>query len=128
MNISALMVAVGCAAGLLAGAPPAGAAQESGPPSRAGQGTTSPRVIREVKPEYTDAAKAAKIEGFVAMEVVVLEDGTVGNVQVIRSLDSRHGLDEQAVKAMKQWRFDPGRKDGKAVPVLVNVEMTFTLK
>jgi protein TonB len=58
----------------------------------------------------------------------VLDDGTVGDVTVSRSLDSVHGLDEQAVKAMKQWLFDPGKKDGKAVRVRVTVEMTFTLK
>ena len=57
-----------------------------------------------------------------------VENGTVGDVTVTRSLDTVHGLDEQAVKAMEQWTFDPGRKDGKAVPVLVTVEMTFTLK
>jgi TonB family protein len=37
-------------------------------------------------------------------------------------------LDDEAVKAMKQWSFNPGKKDGKAVPVLVEVEMSFTLK
>ncbi len=128
MSITALLVAIGCTIGSLGGPAPAGGAQEGGAPSRPGQGTTSPRVIREVKPQYTDAAKAARIEGLVAMDVVVLEKGTVGEVTVTRSLDSVHGLDEQAVKAMKQWTFDPGRKDGKAVPVLVSVEMTFTLK
>ena len=128
MRITALIVAIGCTIGSLAGPAPAGAAQEGESPSAPGRGTTSPRVLREVKPQYTDEAKAARIEGLVAMDVVVLENGTVGDVTVTRSLDAVHGLDEQAVKAMKQWTFDPGRRDGKAVPVLVSVEMTFTLK
>lgn len=125
MSNSALVLAV---TGILGLSTLAGAVQDGGTAPAPGQGTTGPRVIREVKPQYTDEAKAARIEGLVAMDVVVLETGTVGDVTVTRSLDSVHGLDEQAVKAMKQWTFDPGRKDGKAVPVLVSVEMTFTLK
>jgi TonB family protein len=47
---------------------------------------------------------------------------------VTRSLDAEHGLDEAAVTALEQWRFEPGRKDGKAVPVQVDIEMRFGLK
>jgi TonB family protein len=54
------------------------------------------------------------------------EDGTVGDVNVTRSLDTKY-LDAEAVKAVKQWTFKPGMKDGKAVPVLVTIEMAFTL-
>jgi len=43
-------------------------------------------------------------------------------------LDTQHGLDDEAVKALKQWRFSPGTKDGKPVPVVVELEMTFTLR
>lgn len=82
----------------------------------------------EVKPQYTQEALAARIEGTVWLEAVVLSDGTVGDVFVVRSLDSVLGLDRQAVTAMKQWEFKPGTKDGKAVAVRVEVEMTFTLK
>lgn len=49
------------------------------------------------------------------MECVVGPDGTVGDVQVVKSLDKEHGLDDEAVKAAKQWRFNPGRRDGKPV-------------
>jgi protein TonB len=82
----------------------------------------------EVQPQYTQEALAARIEGTVWLEAVVLSDGTVGDVFVVRSLDSVLGLDRQAVTAMKQWEFKPGTKDGKAVAVRVEVEMTFTLK
>src|SRR5258708_427576 len=82
-----------------------------------GNGVSLPRVTTEVKADYTNEAKAQRIEGTVVMEIVVLTDGAVGDVKVTRSLDSVHGLDAQAVKAMKQWQFEPGKKDGKAVAV-----------
>jgi protein TonB len=70
----------------------------------------------------------AGIQGRVSLDVVVLADGSVGNVTVAKSLDTVYGLDGEAVKAVKRWQFDPGTKDGKAVPVLVEIEMTFTLR
>ena len=85
-----------------------------------------PTVVREYKPSYPDSAKAKGIRGSVELEVVVKKDGTVGDVKVKKSLDAE--LDEEAVKAMKKWEFKPGTKDGKAVDVLVDVEMTFNLK
>jgi len=100
-----------------------GAAQE-----RPGKDVTVPQIIREVKPAYTDSAKKEGIQGVVTLEVVVKDDGNVGDVKVKKSLDTKHGLDEEAVKAMKQWQFKPGAKGGKAVAVIVDVEMTFTLK
>lgn len=91
-------------------------------------GTTAPRLVREARPAYTADAKRAGIQGVVGMEVVVRADGTVGDVRVTRSLDKTFGLDDEAVKTVKKWRFAPGRKDGVAVPVLVEIEMTFTLR
>jgi protein TonB len=95
---------------------------------QAGREVTLPTVVSEVKPEYTPEAKRAHIEGGVIMDAVVLANGKVGNVTVARSLDSTFGLDQQAVKAAKQWTFKPGTKDGKPVAVRVQIEMTFTLK
>jgi protein TonB len=89
---------------------------------------TPPRVTKEVKPEYTAEAKQAGIQGSVVVEAVVQTDGKVGDVTVTRSLDTEHGLDQQAVKAVKQWEFEPGKKNGKAVSVAVQIELTFTLK
>jgi len=91
-------------------------------------GVVMPKVIRESKPRYTREAMEAKIEGTVLLECVVQADGTVGETRVVRSLDTQHGLDDEAVKALKQWRFSPGTKDGKPVPVVVELEMTFTLR
>jgi TonB family protein len=104
----------------------------SSPPDgtfRAGQtGVRMPRVVREVKPQYTPDAMRAKIEGRVIVECVVQPDGTVGEVRVVRSLDAVFGLDDEAVKAAKQWRFLPGMKDDLAVPVRVTIELFFTLR
>ncbi len=78
--------------------------------------------------EHTEEAQDAKIQGTVLLDCVVLPDGTVGDVQVIRSLDSVHGLDTEAAQAVKQWTFEPGIKDGVPVAVRVQVEMSFTLR
>jgi protein TonB len=125
MRLTAFVVAVGCAFGVMAGT---AASQDATGVYELGQGVISPRIVKEVKPRYTDEAKAAAIQGKVELDIVVLEDGTVGDVKVTKSLDAEHGLDEQAVKAIKQWLFEPGQKDSKPVPVRVTVEMTFTLK
>lgn len=89
---------------------------------------TMPVVLSEVKPDYTPEAKKQGIQGIVELSVVVGDDGTVGEVKVTRSLDDKYGLDEQAVIAMKKWRFRPGTKDGKPVAVQVTVEMSFKLR
>jgi protein TonB len=95
---------------------------------RPGSGVEIPRVLHEVKPQYTADAMRAKVQGVVELEAVVLPDGSVGDVQVTRSLDRTFGLDNEAIKAVKQWRFAPGTRLGQPVPVLVSVELTFTLR
>jgi TonB family protein len=80
------------------------------------------------KPQYTQAAMAAGIEGNVLLEVVVSADGSVGAVTVVKSLDTDYGLDQQAVEALKHWQWKPGTRGGEPVQVAVHVEMTFTLK
>ncbi|HXW08735.1 MAG TPA: energy transducer TonB [Vicinamibacterales bacterium] len=116
-----------------AGQPPAstGQADKPWPPVgvlEPGPDVKSPRVVREQHPGYTAAAMRARIQGAVRMEAVIEKDGSVGEVRVTQSLDREHGLDDGAVKALRNWRFEPGTKDGAAVPVLVVVEMTFTLR
>lgn len=95
---------------------------------RPGSGIEIPRVLREVKPQYTADAMRAKVQGVVELEAVVLPDGSVGDVQITRSLDRSFGLDNEAIKAVKQWRFAPGTRLGQPVPVLVTIELTFTLR
>lgn len=95
---------------------------------RPGNGVTLPRVLREVKPQYTSDAMRAKVQGTVLLECVVRPDGSVGDVQVIRSLDPTFGLDQQAIIAAKNWKFAPGTRLGEPVPVLITIELTFTLR
>ena len=80
------------------------------------------------RPQYTEAAMAARIEGNVLLEAVVSADGAVGDVTVVKSLDAQYGLDQQAVEALKHWQWKPGTRDGEPSPVAVQVQMTFTLK
>ena len=93
-----------------------------------GSGVSAPRLIKELKPGYTPDAMRAKIQGMVTIQAVVLPDGTVGAAQITRSLDSIFGLDQEAVKTVRQWRFIPGTLAGRAVPVLVEIELVFTLR
>jgi len=95
-----------------------------------GNGVTSPVLVKEVKPNYTSDAMRAKLQGVVEMEAVVMPDGSVdpNRIKITRSLDSTFGLDQQAIIAVRQWRFRPGTYKGQPVPVLVNVELTFTLR
>ena len=99
-----------------------------GPGEGGGTGVLTPRLLREVTPKYTAEAMRAKVQGIVLVEAVVLPDGTVGDVTVIRSLDRVFGLDEEAIKAARQWRFLPGTRFGEPVAVLVTIELTFTLR
>jgi TonB family protein len=95
---------------------------------RPGNGVTLPRLLSEVRPQYTSDAMRAKVQGTVLLECVVKTDGTVGDVRVIRSLDPTFGLDQEAVRAAKQWRFAPGMRQDEPVAVLISIELTFTLR
>jgi protein TonB len=109
---------------------PQGPVEAPWPPEgvyRPGKGVTMPRIIKEIGPGYTPGAMRAMIEGSILLEAVVLPDGTVGKVRVKRPLDQQYGLDETAVAAVKKWQFVAGTKDDVAVPVVVEVEMTFAI-
>lgn len=95
---------------------------------RPGSGISLPRLLREVKPAYTSEAMRAKVQGTVLLQCVVRPDGTVSDVEVLRSLDPVFGLDREAVNAAKQWHFAPGTRMGEPVPVLITIELTFTLR
>jgi TonB family protein len=88
--------------------------------------TTLPVVVRETKPTYPPSAMREGVQGSVKLECVVLTDGTVGDVRVKERLHPE--LDEEAMRSLRQWTFKPGTKDGAAVPVQIEVEMTFTLR
>jgi TonB family protein len=91
---------------------------------RPGGGVSPPRVIRQVKPSYTPGALLEKIQGTVVVELVVDRTGHPGRIHVVRSLDPE-GLDQQAIVAVGQWRFEPGRLAGTPVDVLVTIALDF---
>jgi TonB family protein len=95
---------------------------------RPGNGVESPRLLRSVRPNYTAEAMRAKVQGVVRLEGVVLPDGTVNDLKVTRSLDPVFGLDQEAIKAARQFRFAPGTRFGEPVAVLVSFEIEFTLR
>ena len=95
---------------------------------RPGAGISLPVLLKEVKPAYTADAMRAKVQGSVWLECIVLPDGLVGDVKVTRSLDPIFGLDQEAIKAAKMWRFRPGMRQGEPVPVIITIELTFTLR
>ena len=90
---------------------------------RPGNGVSQPQLTKRVQPKYTQEARRNKIEGTVTLTIIVAEDGTPTSVKVLKSLDP--GLDQQAIEAVRQWRFQPGQKDGKPVAVMANVEVNF---
>ena len=92
---------------------------------RIGGGVSMPRVLYKIEPEYSEEARKAKYQGTVLLQIEVWEDGVAHNIRVLRSLGL--GLDEKAVDAVKQWKFSPGKKDGKPVRVLAQVQVSFRL-
>ncbi len=92
---------------------------------RIGGGVSAPSVLSKVEPEYSEEARKAKWQGTVVVSVIVDEFGRPRNVRVQRSLGL--GLDQKAVEAVSQWRFKPGLKDGKPVPVMATIEVNFRL-
>lgn len=92
-----------------------------------GSGVTMPVVVHEEKPQYTIEAMRARIEGAVIVECVVQPSGVCARLRVLRSLDSRLGLDQQALRAAAAWRFSPGTRLGKPVAVLVTIQLGFAI-
>ncbi len=95
---------------------------------RPGNGVDPPILVKEVRPQYTPEAMRAKIQGSVWLECVVVPEGVCVDIQVVRSLDPVFGLDQEAIKAAKQWRFLPGKKQNQPVPVLVTIELNVALR
>jgi TonB family protein len=97
-----------------------------GGPYRPGSGVEAPRIVKEVRALYTDEARRRGIEGDVVLEVIVTQAGTVDRVRVVRGLGA--GLDQNAIAAVKQWRFDPARRQGAPVDVVVEVSVEFRMR
>ena len=89
--------------------------------TRVGPGVVPPRIIHRVDPASVDGKDLGRA-GTVILDAVIQENGVPKVIRVVRSLS--WGLDENAIAALKQWRFSPAMKDGQPVKVRMNVEMT----
>ena len=92
-------------------------------PGDVGEVASDPRVISQVDPEFSEQARKAKFQGLCVLSIMVEPDGTPSNIRVARKLGM--GLDEKAIEAVKQWRFQPAIKDGQPArygPVEVDVD------
>lgn len=96
-----------------------------GGPMHVGGGVSAPQLIYSVDPEFSDEARRAKYQGVCVVEIVVDAQGNVQRARPLRPLGM--GLDEKAIEAVKQYRFKPALLNGKAVPVVVNVEVNFRI-
>jgi TonB family protein len=94
---------------------------------RPGGSVSAPRLIKEVRPKYTSDAMTRKIQGAVLLEAIVTADGCATQIRIVRSLDAG-GLDQEALAAVAQWRFEPGRLGAAPVDVLVTIDVGFWIR
>ena len=85
----------------------------------------APVALHRAEPNYTEAARKARLAGVVVVEAIIDERGNVDNVRVIKGLPA--GLSEEAEKAVRRWKFKPGTLNGKAVATIFNLTVTFKL-
>lgn len=97
-------------------------------PMRVGPDMNPPGIIKKIEPQYTQQARDAKYQGSVLIDAVIAKDGHAKNAAVRRGLGM--GLDEKALEAVTNWKFEPARlrKDNTPVEVKVTIEMNFRLK
>ena len=86
---------------------------------------TPPRVIKSPDPKYSKEARKQNIEGITVLWLIVGADGLPRDIRVVRSVG--YGLDEEAIRAAKKWRFKPSTMDGKPVPMQINIDVDFHL-
>ena len=92
---------------------------------RVGGSVSAPKGVFTPDPEYSEEARKAKYQGTVVLWLVVDPSGKPRDIKVARSLGM--GLDQKAIEAVRQWKFDPAKKDGQPVAVQINVEVNFRL-
>jgi len=115
----------GVGSGLGAGVGPGSGGGTGGGVFRVGGGVSAPRAIFTPDPEYSEEARKAKYQGTVVLWLIVGPDGRPNQVKVARTLGM--GLDQKAIEAVRQWRFEPAKLNGNPVAVQINVEVNFRL-
>jgi protein TonB len=93
-------------------------------PMRVHAGMQAPVKVVNVDPIYPPIAQRAHVEGYVILEAIIDEHGTVKTANILKSIPL---LDAAAVDAVRQWRFTPARLNDEAVPVVMTVTVRFTL-
>ena len=83
----------------------------------------APAVLTKIDPEYSQAARTAQVSGMVVLQLVVTAEGKPDQIKLIKS--AGYGLDEQSIKALKQWTFTPGMRHGKPVSIYATVDFNF---
>jgi TonB family protein len=130
-------VSIGCSVAVLLWAASFAGAQEKSTPSQGPQpflkpctaknpqpcADKPPRLSYGPNPECSKEARKARIHGTVVLTVVVATDGLAHDISVVRSVG--YGLDEEAINAVKKWRFKPGQGSGKPAPIQMTVESAF---
>jgi len=107
------------------GVGPGDEAGTGGDAFRIGKGVIPPRLIYQIDPEFSEEARKAKYQGNCVLGLVVDANGRPTNIRVLNALGM--GLDEKAIESVKNWKFDPGKKDGHDVAVEIAVEVDFHL-
>jgi protein TonB len=98
-------------------------AQADEPVYETGNGVSAPKAVKLVHAQYTADAHKRRVQGKVELTCVVGSEGTPTKITVARPLDD--DLDQEAIRALTQWRFEPGTKEGNPVSVRIRVEMAF---
>lgn len=104
---------------------PAGPPSASAGPVIHDFSSTAPAILRRVDPIYPDLARRAHVQGTVVLMMVVDEQGVPMQV---RALDGHPALQEAAMQAARQWRFEPARMDGHPVPASFRLTLNFRLR
>ena len=94
-------------------------------PVRVGGNIPTPTKITDARPHYPEEAIKARVSGMVVLEAIIAPDGSVHSAKVLRSIPL---LDEPAIEAVKQWRYEPTYLNGVAVPVIMTVTVNFSLR
>jgi protein TonB len=87
--------------------------------------TVPPQTVYAPSPEYSKAGRKAKVQGVATMWVSISAEGEVQEVTLDKKLG--YGLDEEAVKAVKKWKFRPASREGVPVAERVMLEVNFRL-
>jgi len=115
----------GVGSGTGAGLGPGQGAGTGGGVFSVGGNVSAPIPIYKPEPPYSEQARKAKYQGTVVLWIVVDAQGNVTDAQVVKPLGM--GLDQNAVKTVKTWKFKPAMRNGSPVPVKVMVEVSFRL-